>query len=598
MADFDIYNRDQQPQPAAAPPLAEGTSFDIYNKPPPAARGPLARMITGEPEPVGYAEDIAKGVAGGLGRGVAGTISLGGTIGNFTRWGLEKAGVPESGIDYAKRVLNRAAPMTRVFSGPDAGRVQGVMEGVTGKFYEPQTIPGQYASTIAEFAPGAVVGGPVSSIPRAIAARTLNTVVPAVTSETAGQFTKDTPYEPYARFAGGLVGGIAGAKAITPIGPAEGAYARAVAALEKEGIPLTAGQRTGSKKLQWTESAAVDMPGVGGQAARLQAAPREALDRAVTQRIYDPAELAARGVPEGVHLPDPRVAVAGPQSLSDAYTRLTQSDFVWNPRVTQRLRAAEDEYNRLVQPHKRATNIENTRKDIVDRLVVGQGKMAGDEYQSIRSQIGDDIRTATNSKEKAALIEYKRALDEGYLAGLSPKDAAALMQNNRRYALMKQIQPAVDTATETLSPAKLAQTVRARRGAQYSARQGDLDELANAAATVMKPLPQSGTAPRLAAQSGGGGVIGTGLGAVVGGPVGAAIGAGVGAVGPLVAPYLATSRLGQAYLGNRALPQSMRDVLAQTLAQQAISQEAGIERNQANRDAYKKLQRVYVNRRD
>ena len=42
----------------------------------------------------------------------------------------------------------------------------------------------------------------------------------------------------------------------------------------------------------------------------------------------------------------------------------------------------------------------------------------------------------------------------------------------------------------------------------------------------------------------------------------------------------------------------MRDVLAQTLAQQAISQEAGIERNQANRDAYKKLQRVYVNRRD
>ena len=259
---FDIYNRDEQP--AAAPP-AGLLSFDVYADKPPAA--------TAAPT-VGYAEDIAKGTVGGLGRGVAGTIGLGGTIGNLTRWGLEKAGVPEGGIDYAKRVLNRAAPMTRVFSGPDAGQVQGAIEGVTGEFYKPQTIPGQYASTVAEFAPGALIpGGPAGSVGRAIAAKTLNTVVPAITSETAGQLTKDTPYEPYARAVGGVAGGFAGAKAITPVGPAEGAYARAVAALEKEGIPLTAGQRTGSKKLQWTENAAIDMPLVGGQAARLQGRP-------------------------------------------------------------------------------------------------------------------------------------------------------------------------------------------------------------------------------------------------------------------------------------------------------------------------------------
>jgi len=55
-------------------------------------------------------------------------------------------------------------------------------------------------------------------------------------------------------------------------------------------------------------------------------------------------------------------------------------------------------------------------------------------------------------------------------------------------------------------------------------------------------------------------------------------------------PYLATSRLGQAYLGNRALPQSMRDVLAQTLAQQAISQPSGVARNRAEREAYRKKQ--------
>ena len=539
---------------------------------------------------VGYGEDIAKGTVGGFGRGVAGAVGLGGTVGNLTRWGLGKAGVPEEGIDYAKRVLNNAVPITRVFSGPDAGQVQGAIEGVTGKFYEPQTIPGQYASTGGEFAVGALLpGGRVGSLARTIAAKTLNTVVPAITSETAGQFTKDTPYEPYARFVGGVAGGPAGAKLVTPIGPAEGAYARAVAALEKEGIPLTAGQRTGSRKLQWTESNAIDMPAVGGQAARIQAAPREALDRAVTQRVYDPAELAARGVPEGVHLPDPRVAQAGPQSLSDAYTRLTQAPFVTNPQFQNRMTRAQAEYERLVLPHQRAANIENTQNDIIDRLVAGQGRMAGDEYQAIRSQIATDIRAPSiNPREKAALIEYKRALDQAYLAGLSPRDAAALMQNNRRYALMKQIQPAVDTAMETLSPAKLAQTVRARRGAQYSARRGDLDELANAAKTVMTPLPQSGTAPRLAAQFGGGGTIGSAIGGVVGGLPGAAIGAGVGAITPLIPSYLATSRLGQAYLGNRALPQNMRDIIAQTLAQQAISQPEGIERNRKARDAYRR----------
>lgn len=580
---FDIYNRDDQP-PAAVP--AGLPSFDIYADKPPAA-------ATAAPA-VGYTEDITKGAVGGFGRGVAGTIGLGGTIGNLTRWGLGKAGVSEGGIDYAKRVLNRAAPMTRVFSGPDAGQVQGAIEGVTGKFYEPQTIPGQYASTIAEFAPGALMpSGPASSVARAVAAKTLNTVAPAITSETAGQFTRDTPYEPYARFAGGVVGGLAGAKAVTPIRPAEGAYARAVAALEKEGIPLTAGQRTGSKGLQYLESNAVDMPMVGGQARALQAAPREALDRAVTHRIYDPAELATRGVPEKTYLPDPSVATAGPQSLSDAFTRLTQAPFVTNPQFQNRMTRAQAEYERLVNPHKRSANIENTQSDIIDRLVAGRGRMAGDEYQAIRSQIATDIRApGINPREKTALVEYKRALDEAYLAGLAPADAAALMQNNRRYALMKQIQPTVDTAAENLSPVKLAQSVRSRRGAQYSAQKGDLDELAKAAKTAMTPLPNSGTAARTNAQNaymgGGGGLIGGMIGSTIGGPLGTGLGAVIGAATPFVPSYLATSRLGQRYFGNRVLSQNPRDIIAQALAQQAISQPEGIERNRKARDAYRR----------
>jgi hypothetical protein len=49
---------------------------------------------------------------------------------------------------------------------------------------------------------------------------------------------------------------------------------------------------------------------------------------------------------------------------------------------------------------------------------------------------------------------------------------------------------------------------------------------------------------------------------------------------------LALSRPGQAYLGNQLMPQNARDVIAQTLAQQAISQPEGVDRNQRERAAY------------
>jgi hypothetical protein len=573
---MSIWETDDKP--ANAPSRAQAGS--IWEQPAQAA-------APAEPG-VGYTEDIVKGIGGGLGRGTTGLVGLPGTVGELARAGLGKIGVPESALATGASVA-RYVPGIGLLTLPSGSQIQKKVEGVTGKFYEPQTIPGQYASTIAEFAPGAVIPGGGS-----LAARGVNTLAGGITSETAGQFTKDTPYEPYARAVGGVVGGVGGAKLVTPFAPVEGAYGRAVAALDAEGIPLTAGQRTGNKNLQYMESNAVDMPLIGGQAARLRDAPLNALDRTVTERVYPRAELRARGVPDDVNLPDPRVAQAGPEALGDNYTRLTQRDFLTNSQFQQRMTRAQDEYERLVQPHQRGTNVNLTQNNIIDRLTAGQGRMAGDEYQAIRSQIGTDARApGINPQEQRALLEYKRAMDQAYMAGLPPADAAALAANNRRYALMKQTQPAVDTATEHLSPAKLAQAVRSRRGAQYAARGGDLDELANAASVVMKPLPNSGTAARLAAQSGGGGTIGTAIGATVGGPVGAGVGFAIGAGAPLVAPGLATSRLGQLYLGNRALPQNARDVVAQAMLQQGISQPSGVDRNERERE---KLRRIYITR--
>ena len=569
---------------------------EVTEQPPPGvAKGsiwesdqPAAPAAPAEP-PVGQWEDIGKSAVGGLGRGVTGTIGLPGTVGGLVHKGLSAVGVPEGAIDKAATVAGMAIPPLRLFRGPDAGQVQSAVEKYTGPFHKPQTTAGEFTSTAFEFAPGMLIpGGGAGSVARNIGTRAFNTVLPAITSETAGQLTKGTPYEPYARLAAGVGGGFAGAKLITPFAPATGRYRAAVDTLEREGVPLTAGQRTGSEKLKYMESNAIDLPGTGSRPAAIQEAAKTGLDRAVTQRVY------GRHLPDEV-LPSAEAATAGPDALSAEYRRLTsQYPLRSNPQMQNRMTSAVDEYERLVQPHNRTPNVAATRDDIVNRLVTQQGRMAGDEYQSIRSQIGTAARNATNATEKHALKELQRSMDEAMAAGLPPAEARAWAENNRRWALQKAIEPAVAQGASTghISPAGLAQAVKARRGQDYARRRGDLDALAQSAKMVMQPLPNSGTAARTAMQNFGlptakGGGLGATLGTLIFGPGvgtfgGAAVGSAIGAMTPTLAARAATSRLGQAYLGNRVLPQDARNILAQTLSQQAIA------------DKERKLRRVII----
>lgn len=565
-------------QPETTAPVSRGS---IWEAEPAAAATPAAPAVDWA--------DVGKGAAGGLGRGVAGTVGLPGTVGGLVHSGLSKLGVPEEYISKAATVTGAAIPQLKAFRGPDAGDVQTAMEKYTGPLYQPQTIPGQYASTIAEFTPGMLVpGAGAGSTAARIGGKVLNTVLPAVTSETAGQLTKGTPYEPWARGIAGVGAGVVGGKIITPMRAPGGQYGKDVAILEAAGVPLTAGQRTGSKSLQYLESNATDMPGVGARPQAIQDAAKEGLDRAVTRQVY------------GGHLPAdarlPQASAAGQQALSDEYKRLTAYGMHSTPQMQNCMTQAVADYEHLVQPHKRTPNIANTRGDIVNRLVSQQGQLSGKQYQAIRSQIKDDIRSATNSTEKEALREIQRSMQGAMEAGLPPAEARAWTLNDRRYALQKAIEPVVAQAATTgnISPAGLALAVKARRGAQYATQSGDLDALAQAAARVMKPLPNSGSAARIMMQNvgvpAGSGGVGATIGGLIGGPLGATIGGFAGAASPATTARLATSRLGQAYLGNRVLPQDARNILAHTLAQQGISQPEGYARSEAELMDYKKKQ--------
>lgn len=522
-------------------------------------------------------QDIGKGGVGGLARGVTGLPGMGGNIGGLVRSAATKLGLPENVIATGAAVA-RGNPFLNVFTTPDSRYFQQKAEDVYGdKFYEPHTTAGQYASTLGEFAPAAAVPGGGG-----VTARVLNTVVPAVASETAGQITKGTEAEPYARAIAGVGAGVIGGKLVTPAPPATRARTAATAVLDQAGIPISAGERTGSKFVKLAEETAGEMPLSMGAWQEFKQRQLEKLNKIVTERTFDPAQLQARGIPaEGSHLPHSDVFAQGRQSLRDEYTRLSQSNHLRSdPQLLNDLQAVQTNYERNVMPTQRAsgkTNIEANFQDIVDNLVAGQGTMPGDVYQALRSRFGRQAQTAfkTDPELGMALKGTQTALDRAMRRNLSPEDAAAWDRNNQRYANMKQLVPAVAKGGEFMTPPGIAQAVRSGRREQAAAGVGNLDELANAANLVIKPLPNSMTAARsqfhglfnlpsvLSAIASGGGYLGGILG-----PAGTL--AGVAA--PHLAGRAAVSRLGQRYLGNQVAPMSTRDLLAQTLAQQAISQ--------------------------
>ena len=73
-----------------------------------------------------------------------------------------------------------------------------------------KTTPEQYARTIGQFAPAVI--SPGSAARRAAAV-----VVPAVASETAGKLTEGSAYEPWARLAAGVAGGVVSAPKTTGV---------------------------------------------------------------------------------------------------------------------------------------------------------------------------------------------------------------------------------------------------------------------------------------------------------------------------------------------------------------------------------------------
>jgi hypothetical protein len=490
--------------------------------------------------------DITKSAGIGLVQGGIGLASLPGNLQWLARNGVDKI----AGTNYAE-----TAPTLM----PTYGDLKGKAEALTGEFYKPQSTAGEYARTAGEFAPG-LIGGAAGLPARALAAGT-----GAVASETAGQATEGTAAEPWARMIAGILGSFApsvGARMVTPAPVTDPRIARNVDILKGEGVKLTAGDKTGSKALRWAESAAEDSAFAGPGAREVREAQHASVTRAALKRIGEDSDDWT------VALPRARKRIGAEFNSFAAKT----PEIALDVPMFNDLNKAHARYNDLVSPSNRAPVVERILGDLkpaAKQLSDGAERVTirGEQYSSWRSDLTDILGETTDENTRRAIGRIVEALDDAMERSAPAGAADAIAKARRQYRHLETLtgvasRAGQDTAQGYLSASNIRNAINANKTDKryYSKGEGDFGEFARAAEAVIKPLPNSGTAPREASNN----LMtltGMGVGAALGLPLGAggsAAGAMAGALAPVAGKALAArtvmSPLAQGYLGNQLIP--------------------------------------------
>jgi hypothetical protein len=434
------------------------------------------------------AKDVVKSGGIGLAQGAIGAVTLPGNIEQLGRAGINKV----ASLAGAKEpVVN---PDTYL---PNYNDLKGEIEEVTGEFYKPKTTPGEYARTGGEFASLAVGG------PGGWANRAARVAVPAVASETAGQLTEGTALEPWARLGGALAGGRvanAGAtsaqRAVTPL-PTNPQQLAAVRTLENEGVTaLTAGQRTGRKPLQWTESTLRDIPLANRGVERMVRNQESQFTRAALRRIGVDADRA-----------EPHVMARAYQNIGDTFNQLAARNAITPSRhFDRRLQQIGDQYRLVTAEPMRVPIVEQTIASLRSPAILQNGQIPGRLFQNMRSDLSREANRLRASDPPAgrAVSEILDTLDNAMEASIrlnNRGDLGAWRNVRRQYRNYLAIEDAATRAGSSaaegiITPTALRSAVARQGKRAYAHGRGDLTPLARAGELVMKPLPQSGTTPR------------------------------------------------------------------------------------------------------
>lgn len=530
------------------------------------------RMQDGAEKPSAMV-DSAKSFGSGLARGAAEVVGWPGTISDLADsglgWMLKKGYQTATG----REPTMQGGPVERFFA-PNPEKPKSPLSGNVARTalaaasggaseYQPQTTAGKYAGTVGEFLPGAAAFGGMSP-----SNLTRFGVLPALGSEAAGQVTEGTAAEPYARVAGAMLAPAAPAlakRAITPL-PIDATRQKMVDVLSREGVPITAGQKTGRQSLRYAESELG-----GGAAANFAEKQGEA---------FTSAALKKAGI---------NASRATPDVMNSAFSRIGQQfdDLAARNSITPDRQLVTDMGDVLRNYRDLGGEAPAIEKAIETVVRSSQsGSVPGDVYKAVHSRLFR-VSRSSDPELKMAALDLRNVLDDAMERSMQAKgsaDLGAWQEARRQYKNMLVLEKAASGAGESaaqgiLTPSQLRNATVNQGRRQYVRGQGDFADLARAGEAIMKPLPQSGTAPRTAARNLGvglSGAIGAGAGATVG-PATAIAGALAGSVAPYAIGRAMLSKPGRAYLGNQLVsPSKVLDpryaaVIESLLGQRALT---------------------------
>jgi hypothetical protein len=316
--------------------------------------------------------------------------------------------------------------------------------------------------------------------------------------------------------------------------------------------PLSAGQSTGSKWLQYAEDYTSKLP-LGDL---IVANPRAGQSEAFTQAALSRAGVDAKAA-------TPTVLDQGFEDIGQKIGDITGK---YNGRVDSQFANDLHDINANY-----GINLSDGQKkqfsEYVSKLLGNNGNFTGENYQKLRSQLGGLIRgqvNAENQQYRGALQDLQGAFDDlmqrsmgtgPYLnapnqaAAVNP-DIASLKQARQQYANLNVISKALSRSGQSgnaglLSPQALSSAMKSSVGQRnYSRGVGDMNDLARAGAQFLPTPPSSGTGERNAMLAYGTAING---GATLGGLTGALKAAAI----PFAAQIGINSPLAQAYFRNQ-----------------------------------------------
>ncbi len=443
------------------------------------------------------AQDAAQGLYSGAVKGGATLAGLGGDVAQGVNWVAEKIARKAFGdetVDKAK--ADRAANPTWADRNIGAhiptsrATIAAAEKNLPGVKFDPQTTAGQYAETVGEFLPSSVLG-PGGMVRNALT----QGVAPAVASEAAGQLTKGTAAEPYARLVGALAGAPTAALAAERVAPTRATPLAAASERSMVDVPRFAA--TESPTTGYLASKMAQLPIVGSP---IRSAYRN-MEEQLGQRVDAAAARLGRSTPN-----EPRITAYGAGTTAkDAITDWIEHgsdavnsrlygrvDALVDPAITRDLTHTRAEIARInAQQANATTRAANPAIALVEDAATRPGGLNFTGVKELRTELGERLSgkiTPEAGTSQPALnrlyAALSRDLRETAEAAGGPQAREAFDRANRVASQIAERRNDLAKVIGTkgqMSPEKVTDAVM---GMASSKARGDIDRLETVLRTV------------------------------------------------------------------------------------------------------------------